>query len=245
MGADRSERRREKVEALQAEQRRAERRRNAVISGAVAAAFVAVIAAVFALNAFQSRDEGGSAGSAGATADSRLVRSDSHRLSTAKDGKVTLVEFLDFECEACRAAYPVVEQLREEYGDRVTFVVRYFPIQSHFNAERAARAVEAAARQGKFEAMYQRMYETQAQWGEQQVPADATFRGFARDLGLDLTAWDATYNDPATLERIRKDAADGEALGVRGTPTFFLNGELLEPSSIEDFKGAIDAALAK
>ncbi|WP_342771407.1 DsbA family protein [Georgenia muralis] len=99
-----------------------------------------------------------------------VVRENSHRLSTASDGRVTLVEFLDFECEACGAAYPFVEQLREDYAGRVTFVARYFPIASHANAENAALAVEAAAQQGKFEAMYQRMYETQAEWGSSRPP---------------------------------------------------------------------------
>ncbi|MGW0163084.1 DsbA family protein [Mycobacterium sp. NPDC003323] len=173
----------------------------------------------------------------------QLVRGDSHRLNTADDSDVTFVEFLDFECEACRAAFPLVEQLRAEYGDRVNFVVRYFPIQSHFNAERAARAVEAAAGQGKFEPMYKKMFETQAQWGEQQVPADATFRGFATELGLDMTAFDAAYNDPATIDRINVDVADGEALGVRGTPTIFVNGEQLEFRTYEDMSAALDQAL--
>ena len=113
------------------------------------------------------------------------VRENSHRLSDPPESRATVVEFLDVECEACRAAYPAVEQLRETYGDMVTFVVRYFPIPSHANAERAARAVEAAAQQGRFEAMYQRMYETQAQWGEQQAPMDNLFREFAAGLGLD------------------------------------------------------------
>ena len=83
-----------------------------------------------------------------------LVRENSHRLNDVPDSDVTFVEFLDFECEGCRAAFPMVEQLRGEYGDRVNFVIRYFPLQSHFNAERAARAVEAAAQQGQLEPMY-------------------------------------------------------------------------------------------
>lgn len=175
----------------------------------------------------------------------QLVRDNSHRLSTAPDSDVTFVEFLDFECEACRAAFPLVEQLRTEYADRVNFVVRYFPIQSHFNAERAARAVEAAAQQGKFEPMYKKMFETQSQWGEQQEPADATFRGFAIELGLDTLAFDAAYNDPATLDRINIDVADGEALGVKGTPTIFLDGQQLEFRTYEDMSAAVDKALAK
>lgn len=156
---------------------------------------------------------------------------------------VTFVEFLDFECEACRAAFPMVEQLRAEYGDRVNFVIRYFPIQSHFNAERAARAVEAAAQQDKFEPMYKKMYETQSEWGEQQTPADSRFRGFAAELGLDMAAFDAAYNDPATLDRVNVDVADGKALGVQGTPTFFLDGTEVEFRSYDDLKTAVEQAL--
>ena len=174
-----------------------------------------------------------------------LVREDSHRLSSAPDGKVTLVEFLDFECEACRAAYPVVEQLRTDYGDRITFVVRYFPIPSHANAENAAIAVEAAAAQSRFADMYAKMYETQASWGEQQESKAALFREFAAELGLDLAAYDRAVADPATRERVLGDRADGEAAGVRGTPTFFLNGAPLEPRSVEEFYAAVDAALAR
>ena len=171
------------------------------------------------------------------------VRENSHRLNDPPESRATFVEFLDFECEACRAAYPAVEQLRETYGDTVTFVVRYFPIPSHVNAERAARAVEAAAQQGRFEAMYQKMYETQAQWGEQQAPMDNLFREFAAGLGLDMTAYDAAYDDPATLERIRADVADGQALGVQGTPTFFVDGVRVEATDISYLTNALDAAL--
>ncbi|MEX7470365.1 MULTISPECIES: DsbA family protein [Mycobacteriaceae] len=205
-------------------------------------AFV-VITAIIGAGVYLSVKDATSTTSADVADPGQLVRDDSHRLSSVPDSDVTFVEFLDFECEACRAAFPMVEQLRTEYGDRVNFVVRYFPIESHFNAERAARAVEAAARQGKFEPMYKKMFETQSQWGEQQVPADETFRGFASELDLDLTAFDAAYNDPATLERINIDVADGEALGVRGTPTIFLNGEQLEFRTYDDMSNAVDQAL--
>ena len=175
----------------------------------------------------------------------QTVRENSHRLNSVPDSEVYFVEFLDFECEGCRALYPAVEQLRAEYGDRVNFVLRYFPLRSHFNAERAARAVEAAAQQGQLEAMYRKMYETQAQWGEKQIPADDVFRGFAQQLGLDMEAFDATYNDPATLERIQLDIADGAALGVQGTPTFFINDERIQPRSYDDLTTALDQALER
>lgn len=71
------------------------------------------------------------------------------------------------------------------------------------------------------------------------------FRGFAQELGLDMAAFDAAYNDPATLERIKLDIADGTALGVQGTPTFFLDGERLQPRSYEDLTTALDQALQK
>jgi protein-disulfide isomerase len=174
-----------------------------------------------------------------------LVRENSHRLSTVADGRVTFVEFLDFECEACGAAYPAIEQLRTEYAGRVTFVARYFPVPSHFNAENAAVAVEAAAQQGRFEAMYQRMFETQGTWAEQQVPQAPLFRQFAADLGLDMTAYDRAVADPATLERVRSDQQDGHAAGVTGTPTFFLNGRQLEPRSVDDLRAALDQALGQ
>ncbi|MGH3580084.1 MAG: DsbA family protein [Mycobacterium sp.] len=173
----------------------------------------------------------------------QTVRENSHRLNAVPDSDVYFVEFLDFECEGCRAVYPAIEALRAEYGDRVNFVLRYYPLRSHVNAERAARAVEAAAQQGQLEAMYRKMYDTQGQWGEQQAPADAVFRGFAQQLGLDMPAFDAAYEAPATLERIQLDIADGTALGVQGTPTFFLNGQRLQPRSYEDLTTALDHAL--
>lgn len=175
----------------------------------------------------------------------QLVRDDSRRLNTVPDSDVTFVEFLDFECEACRAAFPMVEQLRSEYGDRVNFVIRYFPIRSHFNAERAARAVEAAAKQGKLEPMYKKMYETQTEWAEKQEPADAVFRGYAAELGIDLLTFDAAYYDPATLDRINVDVADGRALGVEGTPTMFVDGNRVEFRSYQDLSTAVEQALAK
>lgn len=230
--------RRAALQAARAKERRADaRRRNLMLTAGLVAVFAA-IAAVFVVV-----DRSGDDAPALAAGESRYVRADSHRLSTAPDGKVTLVEFLDFECEACRAYFPVVEELRTAYEGKVTFVARYFPLPGHFNAERAARAVEASAQQGRYEPMYKKMYETQAQWGEQRVPADEVFRGFARDLGLDMTAWEKAYNDPATLKRINKDVADGRALGVESTPTFFLNERKITPASLDEFKKAIDAQL--
>ena len=227
--------------------------KQAKMSVAIFAAFALVVIGLMAV--VGSRDTpakpapaAGSAegtGTASGDGGAQLVRADSHVLGEKAGTGVEFVEFLDFECEGCRAAYPAVEQLREDYAGRVTFVARYFPMPGHFNAERAARAVEAAAQQGKFEAMYSRMYETQEQWGEQQVPLDDLFRGFAGDLGLDMTKFDRDYADPATAARVKKDQADGLALGVQGTPTFFINGQQVQPRDYTDLTDALDAALAE
>jgi len=211
---------------------------NLKISAGLVSAFVVAVA-VF-LGIANGRD----AADTTAGGDSLVVRENSHRLSTAADGKVTVVEFLDFECEACGAVYPFVEQLREDYAGRVTFVARYFPNPGHANAENAAVAVEAAAQQGRFEEMYRRMYETQAEWGEQQESRAAVFRTFAEDMGLDMDSYDTAVADPATLERVLADREDGLALDVQGTPTFFLNGEKVEVETTDQFIALIDAALA-
>ncbi|MEV0393706.1 DsbA family protein [Polymorphospora rubra] len=173
-----------------------------------------------------------------------LVRADSHRLSSAADGKTTVVEFLDFECESCLAAYPGVEQLRAEYGDRITYVVRYFPIASHPNAYNAAYAAEAAARQGRFEQMYKKLFDTQTTWGHNQQSQASVFEGYAEELGLDVTRFRADVASAEVADRIEADAADGQALGVQGTPTFFIDGERFDGRpDYNGLKTAIDASL--
>ncbi|KUM33188.1 DsbA family protein [Arthrobacter sp. EPSL27] len=176
-------------------------------------------------------------------ASAELVREDSHRLTAPAVEKAQLVEFLDFECESCRAAHPLVEDLKQEYGDRITFVNRYFPLPGHRNSGTAALAVEASAQQGKYEQMAAKLFETQPEWGGKQESQAAVFRGFAQELGLDMAKYDAAVAAEATRDRIRKDAADGAALGVTGTPTFFLNGKKLTLDTEEQFRQLLtDAA---
>ncbi|GAB3531881.1 hypothetical protein GCM10027403_03060 [Arthrobacter tecti] len=176
-------------------------------------------------------------------ASAQVLRENSHSLSAPEDEKAVLVEFLDFECEACGAVYPFVEELRAEYGDQVSFVSRYFPLPGHPNSMTAAVAVEAAAQQGEFEAMYQRMFETQTEWSHSDQSQAPTFRGYAESLGLDMDAYDSAVADPATQARVMLDKMDGTGLGVSGTPTFFLDGELIEPATQEEFRQLIEAAI--
>lgn len=173
------------------------------------------------------------------SASAQLVREDSPRLS--EGGDAVFVEYLDFECEACLSLYPTIEEIRAEYGDRVTFVVRYLPL--HGNSVEAAKAAEAAGEQGEFEAMYKALFENSAEWSHQETSQREAFFGYAEELGLDMERFEQVYDDPATLERIEQSAADAEALGVTSTPTFFLDGERLEPTRVEDLTDPLDAAL--
>ena len=173
-----------------------------------------------------------------------VVRDDTRYLDEVGDDAVTVVEFLDFECESCAAMYPYVEQVRETYAGQINVAVRYFPIPSHRNSENAAVAVEAAAEQGQLEAMYARMYETQTQWGEKQESKAALFRSFAEELGLDMAAFDEAVADPATLERVVSDRAEGTALGITGTPTFFVDGKMIELTAVDDLDKAVQNAIA-
>jgi protein-disulfide isomerase len=198
------------------------------------------IVAVLAVAAMSS--EGGGDGGPTTAADERLVRPDSQRLSEPPAPVATFVEFLDPECEACRAAAPAVEQLVETYGDRVTFVVRYLPL--HSNSKDAARAAEAAAAQGRFAEMLARLFETQPEWGEKQTSQRDYFFAIADGLGLDMDQFQQSFDDPATTERIERDLADARSLGLTGTPTFFLDGEQLQPGSAEELMRMVEDAVS-
>lgn len=165
-----------------------------------------------------------------------LVRADSHRLTAPDVEKAQLVEFLDFECPPCAAVHPVAEELKAEFGDRITFVSRHFPLPSHPNSKQAALAVEAAAQQGQYQQMAGKMFQTQSQWAGRQESQAPLFRNYAEQLGLDLALFDAAVADPKTSERIVADISDGKVLGVTGTPTFFLTGEKLTLTTKADFR---------
>lgn len=206
----------------------------------IRAAIWALLAAIVAVGIvwFIVASSGNEPESAPTTApiNAQLVRDNSHRVTAPAEEKAQLVEFLDFECESCLAAVPLLEELKAEYGDRVTFVHRYFPLPGHRNSGTSAMAVEAAAQQGKYEEMADRMFATQQEWGEGGESKAPLFRTYAEDLGLDMAAYDRAVVSESTRDRVREDVADGTALGVSGTPTFFLNGKMLVLDSEEQFR---------
>ena len=159
---------------------------------------------------------------------------------------VTLIEYLDFECEACGAYYPLLKQLNAEFPDDLRIVTRYFPLPGHRNGMTAALAVEAAARQGKYVEMHDALFEGQREWGEQQSANPALFEKYAVQVGLELERFKVDVKDASVRARVERDFASGKELGNTGTPSFFLNGQKLEnPGSYDALKQAIEDALAK
>lgn len=202
---------------------------NLKLTAAFGVVIVGVIVAIVLLQTRDTEPTASIQNQANTDTSERLIRDDSHALSTSSDNRVTVVEFLDFECEACLAMFPVMEQLRSDYEGRITFVVRYFPLPGHPNSMTAATAVEAAAQQGAFEPMYRKMFETQEVWGHNQASQKPTFLQYASELELDVDAFERTMDDPATRARVQRDIDDGTALGVTGTPTIYVNGVATDP----------------
>jgi len=157
-----------------------------------------------------------------------------------KEAPVTIVEYLDFECEACGAYYPIVKQLEKEFEGKLRVVTRYFPLPGHKNSMEAALAVEAAGRQGKFFEMHDLLFESQKEWTEKPVADPDLFLPYAEKLGLDMTKFNTDRKDPAVKERIEKNKMEADQLKLNGTPSFFLNGKAIKsPRTSEDFQALI------
>ena len=172
-----------------------------------------------------------------------LVREDSWKQETP-NAAITLVEFLDLECEACRAAHPNIKQILEDYQGQITYVIRYFPL--HGNSELAAKAAEAAGEQDKYWEMVDLLFEQQPAWGEKKEPQTDLFLSYAEELGLDMEKFSAVFNSSAYEDKIERDRRDGVAAGVRGTPTIFLNGQVVDASpTYNTLKGLVDNLLAE
>lgn len=180
-----------------------------------------------------------------------LVRPDSPTLGAA-NAKVTVVEFLDPECESCRAFNPSVKKILKDYDGRVRLVVRYMPF--HPNSLLAASWTEAAGEQGKYWQMQELLFERQPEWGEKHRASAASqpkpdvkalFEKYAMELGLDLGKMSAAITQHRFTSKITRDQADGQSLGVRQTPTFFVNGRKLARFGEADLRALIDDELKR
>lgn len=160
------------------------------------------------------------------------------------DSKVILVEYSDFQCPACRLWHPVLERLYKDYGNRVGFVLRHFPLSQHKNAPLAAQSSEAAGLQGKFWEMTSLLFEKQKDW-ELADNAKDIFVGYAVSLGLNKDRFLEDIESSGVKDKVANDSKSGSLSKVPGTPTFFLNGkELSNLQNDGDLKAALDAALS-
>jgi len=160
-----------------------------------------------------------------------------------RDAKVTIVEFLDPECESCRAMHPIVSRLMSEYAGRVRLVVRYLPL--HPNSMVAASALEAAGEQGRYWEMLDALFANQPAWGDHHAPRPDLIPEYARQIGLDMGAFQPSFEGIKHRAKVERDRADAEKLGVIGTPSFFVNGRRLEQLGYQPLKALIDEELAK
>jgi protein-disulfide isomerase len=153
---------------------------------------------------------------------------------------VTVVMFSDFQCPVCSRTHPVLQKVLAEYGDKIRFVVRNFPLISlHENAFQAALAAQAAKTQGKFFEYTDILYKNQ-----NALDTDS-LKKYAVDAGLNLQQFELDLQSASTAEAVRKDMADGESYGITGTPTIFVNGVKVRVNSAEGFRDAIEKALKK
>jgi protein-disulfide isomerase len=227
-------------------------RKDLLILGGVAA--VVIIGAIFITNSYRSnvqnqRVTSNTNSNASNTNSQVLIRPDSPSIGPT-DAMVTIVEFLDPECESCRAMAPIVKKLMKDYEGRVRLVVRYMPL--HKNSLLAASWTEAAGEQGKYWQMQEMIFQRQPEWGTKhdidpdssaQPDAKKQFEKYAMELGLDVEKMLKAVEDHRFTSKITRDQADGQSLGVKSTPTFFVNGRRLARLGESELKALIDEEL--
>lgn len=224
-------------------------RKDILILGAIIV--VVIIAAVFGSNYYRSsvQNERKPIATAPATAPTgQLIRPDSATLGP-ENAKVTLVEFYDPECESCAAFSPIVKKILKENEGKIRFVARYMPL--HPNSVTAATFTEAAGEQGKFWEARELLFQKQPEWGEKHgQPAsaprpniNALFDKYAAELGLDMTKAATAIRENRFAAKIEQDKKDGQGLGVRKTPSFFVNGRPLARFGEADLRQLIDEEL--
>jgi protein-disulfide isomerase/rhodanese-related sulfurtransferase len=169
----------------------------------------------------------------------RLVRPDSH-VAGNPNAPVTVVEFGDFECPVCGREEPVARAIRSKYGNQIRFVFRQFPlVHSHPFAKRMAEASECAADQGKFWEAVEKIYAHQDDLSEDALKRDAT------EIGLDPVKFNQCMTTGAMAARVERDRQDGLALGVAGTPTFFIGHQVASGvPDLDELSRMIDQELA-
>jgi protein-disulfide isomerase len=152
---------------------------------------------------------------------------------------VTLLEYGDYECPACGAAYPIVKAVQKHFGKKLKFVFRNFPLTKlHPHAESAAEVAEFAGAHARFWEMHDALYENQEELGP------PLYLALAKSLDLPAAELTKALEQHSFRQKVRADFAGGLKSGVNGTPTFYINGTRHDGSfELEDLVAAIDAAL--
>lgn len=166
--------------------------------------------------------------------------------ASSEDAQVAIVEFSDFQCPACKAAFPTIEQIVGEYSNSVRFVYRHFPLLTiHPNAQPAAYASEAAGEQEKFWEAHDWLFENQSTWEEaDNVDGEYFYQQFGAELELEKEQFLSDYKKGELRQRVSDDFSAGRGLGVDSTPTFFVNGERVKGGlTVEEWKRIIEDAL--
>lgn len=171
-----------------------------------------------------------------------LVRSYSPTLGPS-EAKVTIVEFFDPECEACRAFYPAVKEVLKEFDGKVRLVLRYMPF--HKNSVYAASVLEATRKQGKFWETLEMMFARQPEWASHHDPKPELLMTYMKALGLNMETLRDSLQDSEPKSKIQQDQQDGNQLGVTSTPTFFVNGKPLHQIGYEELRSAVKGELKR
>lgn len=159
------------------------------------------------------------------------------------EAQITLVEYSDFECSACGQFYPYVKDIINEYNDELNFEYRHFPLSNiHDKAIPAAKASEAAAQQGKFWEMHDKLFENQSTWSKS-TNASTYFNQYAEEIGLDMDKFKLHLNSSIIANAVDAGFADARSRDFTGTPTFLLNDEKMTFSTFEEFREVIEAAI--
>lgn len=169
-----------------------------------------------------------------------FVRDYSPRMG-AEEPEVYLVEFLDPECESCRRFAPFVKELMATYKDRVQLVIRYAPF--HKNSIFAASVLEASREQGKYWEVLDLLFRYQATWGSHHNPRPELIWEYLPEVKVNVNKLRVDMRDPEIARRIEQDVKDGKTLGVKATPSFFINGKTLERFGKKPLEAAIKHAL--
>ena len=164
-------------------------------------------------------------------------------VSGKADSTVVLIEYGDYQCPGCGGLYPSLKQLTDEYGDRIAFVFRNFPLTSmHPNAKAAAGVAEAAGRQGKYWQMHDRLYEGQSEWSSATAKdRNEIFERYADLVGLDIARFKQDLASSEVAQKINFDQALGKRDGVNATPTLFIGDKKLSDEMVSNIgKGSFD-----